>query len=1547
MQKRKTDKELEEYYSNLKKTKLFVNELKKLNTIMPLLINEKITNLDAINNIEQYFYVDDKEFNKFIVENIEPGQSTLITVNESDYRIHNYGKINLHISFRIFFIDFDTAPKTMKDNYYLFRNNKDITNDKGYMFAFSNDLVIDTYMSAIIKILFNRHDSINNCINNYATFINNDIYYQLKENYNMTLTEYIENNLEINEDKIKQIISMVLKILYVLKYDEYGFNHGNLTTDNIFVNMNDTDIKLKMGNFKQSSIFYNGIRFVNTKYIKDKNSIPINNGTYKITSKFSTFLPLPNSYDVYVFMLSLLMQPKILDFFNNNNKLFHNIYDDIIINGQQWNNLFTIITPNVKKISDAYNNINTFINKNNINNKYILDDLANLDYNTFDNIYSKILTKYYIKSTGSYFYSSPSSELYNLIKNYYDLKNQYNVFTLLEQIDLKENINTFFDNIIGTNPSKIIIDVNNLPYKQFSSRFFHISIKTTIGLSTFSIDVGTQEYHLCTSKCIYNQEQQNFICNTNKYTSFGKPNTWDYCIPTSNIYELIQYRIVSRILLYYDNNGNIDDTKLNNDPNWRTLINMIIDNKLLIPSFDCNNDFIFKGKLLNRNSASRSIQFINIDFNNIYDTLHLKHNNELIDEFIENITKNTDERYIIKPIILKLIHDIISKLNKQAFAKINAVSDSMDNNDYLINNEYKIYQITNKLLYFGYTPNISSLFIGADCDVNQATTYNNYKIRNNRSLKDYFNSEIGLNPNIRNLLSIPTLKSYKIFLLELLNNNVLLYDYIAKNINSLDDNQNFYNIMAILIQIAYTLECFYRIGLIHNDLHMENIFIETLKEPFDFFYIISSDDINEINKGQEIKKIIRIRTNYFVRIFDFDRSYTFPKSNNIPMKIEIIKRSTSPVGNDFSTKPELARKYDFSYLCRWIYVTFLKNRKYRFADIIHNIIGDTAANLDQKPLIYKQLEQYLNTELDATKNAKNPYTWLIELDYNENIIQTETDITKISIKDNSYIYTFPDINVDLLANKMDKNNSWKEKTIYQKINICGSIIKDVDNNLIITKINDLCKSQTTQNHIYWVRHAESCANFDQGTYIDKNIYPNRPFGFDNYVPKDVDKSNIQVNIGTKIKAPWKYEPNLSYIGMQQAIKLGTEFINKNKPYDIIICSALTRTIMTAILACRRTNNVIYVVPYINEIQNVFYMLNMDFQNTAVNSKILKKRIMFIKDWLQENWINNFDDIEVMDDLHNLRKILMEKDNIKFGFITTKILHYLTCKPNIKTNTDVEHKIETNIYTENPYVKCPNIIDLIIELIDYLNKNELQTLSFYEKYKNIVEDKFISFKRGATVNFKILEEYEKIYETKYQNGDKDAEEYNTHNSNIYKFYTEVLPKLLTLINSDFRKSNRILAISHGSLIRKIWETKDPVSYNEKEKSLLHMMNTEVFEETINYDKCTFKEMYHPKPIRTTYQNFEDLNVDVCRTQSIKGIINYNLYEPETYIGSVASNVKKLVSQHETPKNQRSFDVKFYDDARYKNIKIDDEVKGGNFYYKYQKYKSKYLLLKNNI
>src|SRR5579863_10548211 len=190
--------------------------------------------------------------------------------------------------------------------------------------------------------------------------------------------------------------------------------------------------------------------------------------------------------------------------------------------------------------------------------------------------------------------------------------------------------------------------------------------------------------------------------------------------------------------------------------------------------------------------------------------------------------------------------------------------------------------------------------------------------------------------------------------------------------------------------------------------------------------------------------------------------------------------------------------------------------------------------------------------------------------------------------------------------------------------------------------------------IHWARHAESCSNFKGANYRDENLYPNRKKGYKkltdetgevtelNERPSNIKRqiTNVTSKISPKVlRNIALYHPNLSFIGMQQAILLGTDFVRNQLPYDAVFVSPSLRTIMTALLAFRGTNQRIIVIPFIVEHLNIAG--KFDNVNPPLALDKLKKYVAFVKDWLEENWIENFDDIELMTLLNTINSTIKE------------------------------------------------------------------------------------------------------------------------------------------------------------------------------------------------------------------------------------------------------------------------------------------------------------------
>ena len=484
--------------------------------------------------------------------------------------------------------------------------------------------------------------------------------------------------------------------------------------------------------------------------------------------------------------------------------------------------------------------------------------------------------------------------------------------------------------------------------------------------------------------------------------------------------------------------------------------------------------------------------------------------------------------------------------------------------------------------------------------------------------------------------------------------------------------------------------------------------------------------------------------------------------------------------------------------------------------------------------------------------------------------------------------------------------------------------------------------------IHWVRHAESCANFDQGT-VNDNIPKkyNKSCGYQQIRKVIQQNKQSKKYIGTSTyKGSFKYEPNLSFIGMQHAIMLGTNFVvpeMNNLPYDCVFVSPMTRTIMTALLAFRRYPNIkIFVVPFISEHLNKMSTVKMDYQNSPVNSYELKKKIKFIKDWLEESWLEYFDDIEVIQILNHLKNKI--KDDKQKILIYNEIMEALQCRTRHYTEgNNCSNKI-FNSKINNKQIICnmKKVIHLLEQNINVFDNDDQPLI------KNLMDLTDPSIIRGPEVDFSIL--------VSFENANISLK------SNFDNFYDKIIP---LFINSF--KNNKILCVTHGSVLKEYFNNKYGIQIKD-------VANTQVMEEIINIIKIQNKytsypleldpNKYLPISIRNSFQNFEYLNFDICRTESLKGILNYYMTsEYEKRKQNKNKNINDTVPNRDTllVPNKSNFttglfknmhskdfvnpDLQFYYNKKWKDYMADNisSIKGG-YYDKYIKYKQKYLYLK---
>jgi hypothetical protein len=101
------------------------------------------------------------------------------------------------------------------------------------------------------------------------------------------------------------------------------------------------------------------------------------------------------------------------------------------------------------------------------------------------------------------------------------------------------------------------------------------------------------------------------------------------------------------------------------------------------------------------------------------------------------------------------------------------------------------------------------------------------------------------------------------------------------------------DLLAIIFQVLYTLNCFARIGLQHNDLHYGNIFVEDMGQPVTLFYKRSPH------------QYVELTTRYLVKIYDWDRGSILHPA--VPTNLEL----TAYFCMDYGTCEFYSPKFDY------------------------------------------------------------------------------------------------------------------------------------------------------------------------------------------------------------------------------------------------------------------------------------------------------------------------------------------------------------------------------------------------------------------------------------------------------------------------------------------------------------------------------------------------------------------------------------------------------------------------------------------------------------
>lgn len=295
--------------------------------------------------------------------------------------------------------------------------------------------------------------------------------------------------------------------------------------------------------------------------------------------------------------------------------------------------------------------------------------------------------------------------------------------------------------------------------------------------------------------------------------------------------------------------------------------------------------------------------------------------------------------------------------------------------------------------------------------------------------------------------------NYKILITELMKPKTLS-DFIKELINSSPAKFK-ESIDSVLFQLFYTLKFFNSIGFVHNDLHLGNIMIEDLGDKTtEFYYVVD-------------EHIVPLKTKYFVRVYDFDRSYLNKDGPfGVEKRTEHQKFEFEEVYKDDYT-PYTNSVLDYFYVMRWIEHDMLQlninlskddsnkrtNVNYLYKIIIDTLRFDVHGYFEYFNMIDTdaiQGEQYLIKTPNDPENSDNidilyqktPTEWLNIM--NQYMIKIKGDTVKeILITPSSEIFFIA--NKDgtppkLLVDAINSNDSWNKLDQNQKLIVCSPLL---------------------------------------------------------------------------------------------------------------------------------------------------------------------------------------------------------------------------------------------------------------------------------------------------------------------------------------------------------------------------------------------------------------------------------------------------------------------------------------------------------------------------
>jgi hypothetical protein len=515
---------------------------------------------------------------------------------------------------------------------------------------------------------------------------------------------------------------------------------------------------------------------------------------------------------------------------------------------------------------------------------------------------------------------------------------------------------------------------------------------------------------------------------------------------------------------------------------YRLLIPMLIDKKIIKLDIKCDNigKLLRRGKQLGKHSASVTLQYaainiykelldVAIDFQQIQECFSrfIKRNPKIL-KYASSISSSNSsssssssgssssssssstktcgdlikDESVLNNLFNNKIIMSLQKVKTFIFMKLGLLTtESLTQFDDLQNREIYFYEYFSKFAFRNNLPNICTYFGSYECpreDIRkQAGTSSDQLFESLNKLetdaKGQMEESYSLGTGAEESTFVRLIRSYIMLITENMDNIITFsahyktYTAIEQRLKSLTTTQLSekraidreikeidVTTSTILIQILYTLYVFEILNFVHNDLHAKNIMLEKTEKPITMHYIIPTS-------GSEFK-VITIHSNYFVRIFDFDRSYMFGPNavHTGPGNLEFTKWDSY---ENFS--------YQKNYKIDMFKVFLVLKTKRKFSrDSEEDIgIGNFLGNLADFKL------SPLGALVDICKNQKNLAAGFFN---NEYIKVSSLEETKID--SDSSIYFDPTQNINKLKNILTKNPFWKKLDLASKISVCHPLL---------------------------------------------------------------------------------------------------------------------------------------------------------------------------------------------------------------------------------------------------------------------------------------------------------------------------------------------------------------------------------------------------------------------------------------------------------------------------------------------------------------------------